>query len=168
MPKDKSFALDEFVSMQEHHVKERTIMLAAKNTEVENAVEDLFKAISNFTVDARPTSASPSKAGSHHYSASDLRPSTVVAGSTRRRRDTYAWPAKEMEPEVRRLRKHYNTLLYRAILSATKNSLNALKKRICSRSGTGFLFLERPFFEVDVRLAVPSVRLRCDAMFAHV
>ena len=37
--------------------------------------------------------------------------------------------------------------------------MSELKKRICSRAGSGFLFVERPFFEVDVQLAVPSVRL---------
>ena len=54
---------------------------------------------------------------------------------------------------------HYNSLMYQALLRATKTSLNALKKRVCSKASIGFLFLERPFFEVDVKLAVPSVQL---------
>ncbi len=54
---------------------------------------------------------------------------------------------------------HYNSLMYQALLRATKTSLNALKTRVCSKASIGFLFLERPFFEVDVKLAVPSVQL---------
>jgi dynein heavy chain len=61
--------------------------------------------------------------------------------------------------ETTRVRTHYNKMMYTALLNCTRNSLLALKKRICARAGSGFLFLERPFFEVDVQLAVPSVRL---------
>ena len=57
------------------------------------------------------------------------------------------------------LRSHYNTLAYRALLGATRNSLNAIKKRVCARAGSGFLFAQRPLFEIDVQLSVPSVRL---------
>lgn len=53
----------------------------------------------------------------------------------------------------------YNNLFFQALRNCTANSLNAIKKRVCARSGTGFLFLERPFFEVSVQLAVPSVSL---------
>jgi dynein heavy chain len=63
------------------------------------------------------------------------------------------------EQETLRVRTHYNKMMYTALLNCTRNSLLALKKRICARGGSGFLFLERPFFEVDVQLAVPSVRL---------
>ncbi|GBG28853.1 Dynein heavy chain 5, axonemal [Hondaea fermentalgiana] len=54
---------------------------------------------------------------------------------------------------------HYNRLMYQALLQATKNSLAAIKKRVCAKGSTGFLYLVRPFFEVDVQLSVPSVRL---------
>jgi dynein heavy chain len=37
--------------------------------------------------------------------------------------------------------------------------MELVKKRVCARAGSGFLFVERPFFEVDVQLSVPSVRL---------
>ena len=58
-----------------------------------------------------------------------------------------------------KLRKHYNSLTYQALLNATRSSLNTVKKRMCSRAGSGFLFVQRPFFAVDVQLSVPSVRL---------
>jgi dynein heavy chain len=60
---------------------------------------------------------------------------------------------------LKKLRAHYNSLSYRALLSSTKASLNLLKRRVCTRAGTGFLFAQHPLFEVDVQLSVPSVRL---------
>ena len=61
--------------------------------------------------------------------------------------------------DVDNLRKHYNHFMYQALLNCTKNSLNAVKKRVGSRGGGTFLFVERPFFDVDVQLAIPAVRL---------
>ena len=63
------------------------------------------------------------------------------------------------EPELSALRVHYNRMTYQALLNCARNSLNQIKKRVCARGGTGFLFVQRPFFEVDVQLSVPSVRL---------
>ena len=50
-------------------------------------------------------------------------------------------------------------MMYQGLLQATKNSLAAIKKRVCAKGSTGFLYLVKPFFEVDVQLSVPSVRL---------
>eukprot|EP00898_Chlorokybus_atmophyticus_P005691 jgi/Chlat1/6122/Chrsp409S05665 len=63
------------------------------------------------------------------------------------------------ETEVARLRKHYSKLMYQAILAATKSSFNAMKKRLGSRVSGGFLFMERPFFDVDVELTIPNVSM---------
>ena len=63
------------------------------------------------------------------------------------------------ESEASAVKSHYNRMMYQAILQATKNSLSRLKTRVCSKKGTSFLYLEKPFFEVDVQLSVPSVRL---------
>lgn len=64
------------------------------------------------------------------------------------------------DQQCEKLREHYKHLMYRALLNATMQSLTLIKKRVCSKAGgTGFLFVERPFFEVDVQLSVPSVRL---------
>ena len=57
------------------------------------------------------------------------------------------------------LKAHYTSLAYRALLAAVRASLSLLKKRVCSRAGSGYLFAQRPFFDVDVQLSVPSVRL---------
>ena len=121
LPKDRSVTLDDFVTMQEVNVHNTVELLKAKNTEVENAVEDLVSIVTSFPLD--PSVGSVSRA------------------------------------EIDILRTHYNKLTYRALLNCTKTSLEKVKKRVCSRSGSGFLFVERPFFEVDVQLSVPSVRL---------
>ena len=81
----------------------------------------------------------------------------IIDLATKYQLDSHIEPVPEKETE--RVRSHYNKMMYTALLNCTRNSLMALKKRICSRAGSGFLFLERPFFEVDVQLAVPSVRL---------
>ena len=57
------------------------------------------------------------------------------------------------------LKNRYNRQMYMALRKAVTNSFNAVKKRVGSRGSSGFLFVERPFFEVDVQLAVPAVRL---------
>ncbi|KAI9980320.1 hypothetical protein PInf_026449 [Phytophthora infestans] len=109
LPTDQSFALDDFVRMQEKHVANVTKQLAAKNVEIENAVEDVLRLICEYNLDGS-TSSSGLNGGI-------------------------------------------------SALSGLNTSLDAIKKRVCSKAGTGFLFLERPFFEVDVQLSVPSVRL---------
>ncbi|KAG9402276.1 hypothetical protein AC1031_006904 [Aphanomyces cochlioides] len=128
LPTDQSFALDDFVRVQERNVALVTTLLAAKNTEVENAVEDILRLISEFTLDMD----------------SSGKKKIVVDGM--------------VECQLA-FRNHYKALMYRSVVNCTKMSLNAIKKRVCSKAGTGFLFLERPFFEVDVQLSVPSVRL---------
>jgi len=55
--------------------------------------------------------------------------------------------------------RHYEKLFYHSVLSATKNSFNLMKKRLGSRSSGGFLFVERPFFDVDVELTIPDVSM---------
>ena len=67
--------------------------------------------------------------------------------------------APAAEEEQAKLREHYGKLLYRAVLSCTKQSLQAIKKRVGSRASGGFLFLERPFFDVDIALTIPHVSM---------
>ena len=50
-------------------------------------------------------------------------------------------------------------LTYQALLNCTKNSLNMLKKRVCCAAAPSLPLQTAPFFEVDVQLSVPSVRL---------
>jgi dynein heavy chain len=64
------------------------------------------------------------------------------------------------EKECIGLSTHYNHYLYAALLTSIKNSLNALKQRLAHRQTSTFLFVQRPFFEVDIQLSVPQVILK--------
>jgi len=61
--------------------------------------------------------------------------------------------------ECTKLIDHYNHFMYTALQASAKNSLNALKKRVTSRASSVFLYTEKPFFELEVQLASPQVRL---------
>ena len=63
-------------------------------------------------------------------------------------------PCSHEDIEV--VHEHYSSLTYQAYLNCVKTSLNMLKKRTCYRVGQ---IKMEPFFEVDVQLSVPSVRL---------
>ena len=66
-----------------------------------------------------------------------------------------------LQVDIENIRRHYNHFMYQALLNCSKNSLNALKKRIGARNSTAFgdITAPKPFFHVDVQLSVPSVRL---------
>jgi dynein heavy chain, axonemal len=61
--------------------------------------------------------------------------------------------------KVQDFTEHYAKLMYQAILAATRKAFAAMKKRLGSRSSGGFLFVERPFFDVDVELTIPNVSM---------
>jgi dynein heavy chain len=68
------------------------------------------------------------------------------------------------DEEIVKLKKHYNHFMYQALLHCAKNSMNALKKRIGSRSsGSESDDVSnqdvQPFFEVDIQLSAPKVVL---------
>ena len=67
-------------------------------------------------------------------------------------------PTPEAAEGVKRF---YRGRMYRAVLGAVTSSLAALKERF-SAASYGFLFVDRPFFDVDVELAIPSVRMTPD------
>ena len=121
LPADQSFTFEEFVARQAKYIKQQSSSLAVRNTEVQNAVEDLVQQIRDFP---------------------------------RENNDVLL-----QEADVAAFRAHYSKLLYNAVLRATKESFNAMKKRLGSRSSGGFLFVERPFFDVDVELTVPNVSM---------
>lgn len=69
LPPDRSFTLDEFVSMQQEHVQEQAGILQGKNMEVESAVHDLITMIANYTLDPHiePVSGEECKKLVEHY-----------------------------------------------------------------------------------------------------
>lgn len=65
------------------------------------------------------------------------------------------------QEDMESMRNEFNAMTYQALLSCVKRSLNLLKKRVCYRTkdyrdGSSQV---QQFFEVDVQLSVPSVRL---------
>lgn len=60
------------------------------------------------------------------------------------------------QDDIEEVHQHFSHMTYQAYLNCVKTSLNLLKKKTCYRVGS--IKLE-PFFEVDVQLSVPSVRL---------
>jgi dynein heavy chain len=77
---------------------------------------------------------------------------SIIASSSNLDATIGAIPAADIEE----VHNHFSSMTYQAYLNCVKNSLNMLKKRTCYRVGQ--IKLE-PFFEVDVQLSVPSVRL---------
>lgn len=61
------------------------------------------------------------------------------------------------EEEVDAFKLFYSKEMYQAILNCTQKSFAAMKRRLGSKMSTGFLFMERPFFDVDIELKVPEV-----------
>mmetsp|Transcript_22862 Transcript_22862/g.57026 ORF Transcript_22862/g.57026 Transcript_22862/m.57026 type:complete len:4419 (+) Transcript_22862:2-13258(+) len=61
------------------------------------------------------------------------------------------------EEEISKIRAHFASELYLAVLQATSTSLVKIKDRVGSRTSAGFLYLERPFFDVQVELEIPNV-----------
>lgn len=60
---------------------------------------------------------------------------------------------------VHEFKDHYSHHFYLAILNAVKRSFAAIKKRLGSRQMGGILFVDRPFFDVDVELTIPNVTM---------
>lgn len=121
LPADMSFTFEEFVARQSKFIRKQTDSLVVRNTEVENAVDDLIALIRDFP-----------------------RENTEVVLD---------------EADVNDFRVHYSKLMYNALLATTKASFESMKKRLGSRASGGFLFVERPFFDVDIELTVPNVSM---------
>ncbi len=54
---------------------------------------------------------------------------------------------------------HYSRLMYLSVLRCTKQSFFSLKKRLAARGSAGFLYMEQPFFDVDIELSLPVVTM---------
>ncbi len=121
LPADASFTLEQFVSLQDKSIREKSEELITKNKLVERAVQDIIPLLHRYQFDGAP-------------------------------------PLIDKD-DIDNFVDHFADKMYVAILSATKNSFIALKKRLGSRVTGGFLFVERPFFDVDVELSVPNVTM---------
>ncbi|KAH9103464.1 hypothetical protein AeMF1_002875 [Aphanomyces euteiches] len=62
LPTDQSFSLDEFVTMQSNNIRRAGELLQGKNIEIENAVEDLLKIITQYPLDSHIETVSAEEA----------------------------------------------------------------------------------------------------------
>ena len=67
----------------------------------------------------------------------------------------YSYPLEIAEcvskDAIQALWDHYSRMVYLSVMRCTKESFFALKKRLGSKTSGGFLYMERPFFDVDIR-----------------
>ena len=54
---------------------------------------------------------------------------------------------------------HYSKLMYLSVLRCTKQSFFSLKNRLKGQGSSGFLYIDRPFFDVDIELSLPLVTM---------
>lgn len=134
LPYERTVTLDEFVAMQETSVKANTHALSMKNLEVETAVNDLFDILSS-TSAADDGDASPARMLQRQQTQKELHTTNE---------------------DFLFVHEHFSKLTYSAFLNCVKHSLDLIKKRTCYRAGSVKV---EAFFEVDVQLSVPSVRL---------
>ena len=132
LPENQSFSLEQFVSLQEKHIKSQSELMDIKNCEVEKAAEDVINSIlSGQKVGAYDDPSHPSNASREDCAA-----------------------------EVTSLKSHFNNLMFKAILTTTTRSLNLIKKRVGTRGNrTDFMQVGKPFFDVNVELSPPHVLL---------
>jgi dynein heavy chain len=110
---DDHFSLEQFVSVQEKHIRQQSEIMDIKNQEVQTAVDDVIGTIL--------ANQEPGKAEVPHEK--------IVA-----------------------LKTHFNRLMFKAILTTTTRSLNLIKKRVGTRNRIAFMFVDKPFFDVNVQL----------------
>jgi dynein heavy chain len=64
------------------------------------------------------------------------------------------------QEETKRIKRYYFWYLYQALLSATQNSLNAMKYRVCGVKQAGDKSVgTKPFFEIYLQLDLKKVKL---------
>jgi len=147
---DGLLSLDEFVQKQESFINQQMQYLGSKNREIEVAVLDVIQNAKQYKF-------------TDHGSIGGPLPALIgQVGVQNMKQDTDGDQNREIcfdDNLFRYLLIHYNNLMYHGLMQATKASLEAIKKRVCAKGSTGFLYLVKPFFEVDVQLSVPSVRL---------
>lgn len=120
-PTDDTVTLDEFIAIQQSHIKDQADRMTVNSENVQHAIDDLFDLVS----------VDEGEGLDVEIDAEDLS----------------------------KVKHYYAKLMYQAILSATQRSLNVLKKRLAAGMSAGFLFVDRPFFDVDVELTVPVVSM---------
>ena len=125
LPTDESCSHDKFVQVQERHIKGHSATLAAKGLEVEEAVVDLVDLIATYPLSLKDGGTPAAAACS-------------AATASARRRGCARTTAR--------------CGIGRSQCDAAR--LHDIKRRVGSRSSGGFLFVDRPIFDVNVELAI--------------
>lgn len=60
--------------------------------------------------------------------------------------------------DVSTFKQFYAGMMYNALLGCTKRSLQTVKKRLGARGGNSWLQLDKPLFEINIELAMPTIR----------
>ncbi len=63
------------------------------------------------------------------------------------------------QEETKRIKRYYFWYLYQALLSATQNSLNAMKYRVCGKRDATDKTQSKAFFEIYLQLDLQRVKL---------
>eukprot|EP01012_Entosiphon_sulcatum_P023115 TRINITY_DN280_c0_g1_i7.p1 TRINITY_DN280_c0_g1~~TRINITY_DN280_c0_g1_i7.p1 ORF type:complete len:2218 (+),score=554.82 TRINITY_DN280_c0_g1_i7:76-6729(+) len=151
LPENQSFSLDQFVRLQESHIQQQSQFIDIKNVEVEKAANDVIQTI------LAPQLPDPNQSGAGDTSSTSG-PATVSASQLAAQHQQQ--PPPEVAPEeIQKLKQHFNRLMFKAILTTTTKSLNLIKKRVGTRNRKGFMFVDKPFFDVSVELHPPHVML---------
>lgn len=123
---EEHVSLDQFVQLQERHIRQQCEVMNIKNREIESAVDDVIALI---------LSHSGHQKGSLGSSSTQVGTLDPV-----------------MREKAQMLKGHFHRLMFKAILTCTTRSLNLLKKRVGTGNRIAFLFSETPLFDVDVQL----------------
>ncbi|CAM39085.2 putative dynein heavy chain [Leishmania braziliensis MHOM/BR/75/M2904] len=153
---EEHVSLDQFVQLQERHIRQQCEVMNVKNREVESAVDDVVELIVRYNmanaqqgvVQTGGTKGSPCSIDRGAPTSTEMAPATGVNKSVMA---TDAMDGITQE-KVRVLKGHFHRLTFKAILTCTTRSLNLLKKRVGTHNRVAFLFSETPLFDVDVQL----------------
>lgn len=147
LPRDASFTLDEFVRLQQDSVKKATAELRASSEAVRAGVEDVIDLALGDAMASRVHALEISRLNDGSGSAS-VSPRTAT--------DPMVNHLADAADELRFI---YGERVYAALLACLRKSLQQLKRRVCARSSDSFLFMEKPFFLLEVKLQLPRVRV---------
>jgi dynein heavy chain len=110
---DDHFSLEQFVSVQEQHIRKQSQLMDVKNQEIQTAVNDVIN--------------------------------TILANQDPKRSEVPT-------AHIAKLRERFNKLMFNSILTTTTRSLNLIKRRVGTRNRIAFMFVDKPFFDVNVQL----------------
>ncbi|KAL7701682.1 dynein heavy chain [Lotmaria passim] len=153
---EEHVSLDQFMQLQERHIRQQCEVMNIKNREIESAVDDVVDIIVRYN----QTNASIGLRGGNNNNNGANGTSSVMVVTASNNNNGGGGGAvvaalamdSATQEKVRTLKGHFHRLMFKAILTCTTRSLNLLKKRVGTHNRVAFLFSETPLFDVDVQL----------------